>query len=94
MLGVSDDQQLGVDGMNIQNPRRSCNVPRTQKVSATPASAKVFQIGGAIKETAFPGWPTIHHVADREDVVIRREGDCVHVFCVDPIHAIEFWGHA
>lgn len=76
------------------------NIPKTaaadnrQIVDNSPTSVEVFYRDGSRRDTAFPGWAALHHAADREDVVLGREGDCVRVFCVHPAHALEFWGIA
>lgn len=76
--------------MNIQKTTHALN---GEIVDNSPARIRVFYPGGKLGLGAFLGWPTLLEVAD-DDVVLRREGDEIRVFCVHPAQAAEFWGRA
>lgn len=80
--------------MNIQNQRRSCNVPEAQKPGITdPIWFEAFMSeGGGVMP--FPGWAAILLVAVRDPIVIRRDGAFLRAYEVGYIHALEFWGEA
>jgi hypothetical protein len=59
-----------------------------------PTGVRIFYPGGKIADGDFPGWQAILLIANEDNVVLRREGAELRIFCVHPMHAVEFWGIA